>query len=247
VKKAAKAKSADPVKRLHEAIGKFLNFRVALGEQDYISAMRLVDTVDELTSSLEVAADAIRPLRDIRQELLAHVQEQKLSYAREFENELDLRALSHTGSWPHYVIATVFRVSVDTRKDVVRINDDRRKLVGPGRLAHEIALLAEKVENTVQIDVFWDALSAAYEGLVRDGQSGYADARALHAAIAPVLKTRGKYTLSQFGIDLFRVDRDRAGLLELSPAQNASGGVYVPSGSGGSFVSALRLTGDAKS
>lgn len=245
--KAARVKTTDPLKRLHEAVGKFSNFRVALESQDYISAMRLIGAVDELFFALEVAAEAVGPMRDIRERLLSDVKAQKLSYAREFEDALNLRGLSHTGAWPDYVVATVFRVSIDTRKDVVRVNDDRKKLVGPAKLVDELVAQAEKIENLVQVDVFWEALRAAYDEAVRDGESGYVDARVLYAAILLRIKMKGKYSISQFGIDLYRVDRDRAGLLELSPAQNATGGVYVPSSFGGGFVSALRLSDYVKS
>jgi hypothetical protein len=229
-----------PFLRLKDLLGRVAQLNAALEAKDYLAARRLLSSIAIVGPALEEAIGAVEALTSVADTVEAAATEQRLTYGSSLEAAIIESGLRYEGSWPEYVIGTVCRVSIDMKREVVTINGERHKLSAPPATAAIIAAFVQDAERGLSVQELREWLLAAFESLA-ENRSDHVDVRALHEAVASQQKGRRKYTPGRFGIDLYRLMRQEPGLLQCSPAQSASGGIYIPSSDGGNFISAIRL------
>lgn len=241
--KKSPQRNESTLSRLREALATFAQLQSALQTEDYVTAGRLVEVIDNLSDLLEKAKDEYIRIRPDRSSIEAKRAEQRTSYADILEETLRNRSVPVTGKWPQYTVGVIFRVEVNLRDDTVKVNDDIKNLVSPGRLADDLIESLAEIERSIPIELFEDALRSAYTEKASTANGGYVDIHALYESVAGVLKRKVRsYTATRFGIDIYRLSRMRRDGIDLSPSQSAAGGLYIPSDSGGNFASALKWT-----
>ena len=184
----------------------------------------------------------------------SHVQEaanrSKLHYHETLERVLDESGLRRNGQWPSYVIEDVVRLELNLERYEALIDGKGAGSLEPTRLVERIKTrLSELFDESLDVVAFLGSLQRAQEKVATDqGQAptDYIDIRKVYGVIRSGGE-RGRYSEDKFGADVYRLFckgrlQTRDGLtLELSPAQSASGGIYIPAPSGGNYIAALRF------
>lgn len=178
----------------------------------------------------------------------------RLVFHEELERLLDDAALPRIGRWPSYTVADVVRLHVDLERGEATVNGKALGTVEPARIVEQVTTrLAELLERPFNPADFLSLLEAAHKRTaVAQGRSfgEYVDIREVFDIVRALMKRSGRdrrYSEAKFGADLYRLGSDGRpttadGLtLELSPAQNAAGGLYIPAKGGGNYIAALRF------
>ncbi|MDE2778191.1 MAG: hypothetical protein OXI91_00740 [Chloroflexota bacterium] len=186
--------------------------------------------------------------------LQSHIQEaanwSRLHYHDTLERVLDESGLRRNGQWPSYVIEDVVRLELNLERYEALIDGKGAGSLEPTRIVDRIkARLNELFDKSLDVVVFLGSLQSAQEKVAADqGQSptDYVDIRKVYG----VLRSQrgiGQYSEDKFGANVYRLflegrPKTTDGMtLELSPAQSASGGIYIPSPGGGNYIAALRF------
>jgi hypothetical protein len=206
-----------------------------------------------LTEALAKTAEQIREY-PLEGQVRDAARRARLGYHEALERLLDDSDLPCSGQWPSYTIADVLRLQVDLERGEATLNGKALGTVEPTRIVeHVTARLAELLDRPFDAADFLSLLRAAHEQTAAaQGRSfgEYVDIREVFAAVRAMMEQSGRdrrYSEAKFGADLYRLYRDGRpttpeGLtLELSPAQNAAGGLYIPARGGGNYIAALRF------
>jgi hypothetical protein len=174
----------------------------------------------------------------------------RIRYQDLLEAALRSHQLSHTGRWPAYVIADIARLDIRLEKFEATIDGKKCASIEPEAIAQ---LLADRVSSLWRTDfdpmLFRSHLLSAFEDLRKQSSApgGYVDIRDLFLAVKAKYDTdKRAYLEAHFGVDLFRLSvheqtSTSGASLELSPAQDARGGLFVPGRDGGNYIAALRF------
>lgn len=174
----------------------------------------------------------------------------RLHYHETLERELDASALRWDGQWPTYVIEDVVRLELNLERYEALIDGKGAGSLEPTRLVDSIrARLNELFDDSLDVMAFLACLQSAQGKVAEDqGQTprDYVDIRRVYS----IIRSQGgrrRYSEDKFGADVYRLlfegrPKTSDGMtLELSPAQSASGGIYIPSRGGGNYIAALRF------
>ena len=186
--------------------------------------------------------------------LQSHIQEaanwSRLHYHETLERALDESGIRRNGQWPSYVIEDVVRLELNLERYEALIDGKGAGSLEPTRLVDRIkARLNELFDESLDLVAFLGSLQSAQGKVAADqGQSptDYVDIRKVFGVIRS-RGERGRYSEDKFGADVYRLfcqgrPKTPDGLtLELSPAQSASGGIYIPAPGGGNYIAALRF------
>lgn len=212
--------------------------QVAKGVAEIVAARKAlancIALLDE--SNFEQRAEAIRDLAgDLR-----------LSYPTILREALQSEGHSVDGEWPSWVVDHAFRLRIDLQKVVGTLNADRLSDLSVSTILGKVRQFDEALKSVEVRQKNFEGIILAYEDAVKVmglARGDYVDIRSIFDRRVGALRG-GSQSQSDFGIELFAAmsHYDAQGRrIEFSPAQNASGGYFVPDRSGGNFVAALRL------
>lgn len=178
----------------------------------------------------------------------------RLYYREELERELDRAGIARAGQWPTYVLGNLVHLSLDLDRGVATL--DRKKLptLEPGKITELVRTgLAKLLERSFTPEEFLSLLRAAYDQVTRQAGRALGDYAAIQdvlQSLSTTLKESGgdlRYSEAKLAADLWKVMRERRAMtedgmiLDLSPAQDAAQGIFVPDQSGGNYMAALRF------
>jgi hypothetical protein len=171
-----------------------------------------------------------------------------------YEANLREAELTWSGDWPAYVVVNVVRLTIDLIRSDASVDGKSLGTIEPTRVVPAVKQrVTELIDRPFDRAEFRQLLTDVYAaeasrqgnafGTFVDIQSVYARIKS-HFAQTTIEK---QYTEAKFAVDLFRlrqaemVGATARPALQLSPAQDASGGLYVPTGAGGNYIAALRF------
>ncbi len=237
---------------MKEHLDRYIKLLSIAADGRYFDAVQSIQRTGNPTESLLdslVAARTEVEAFPLETSLRGSVQECRLYYREILERQLDRKGLGRSGQWPSYVIEDVIRLQVNLERDDALIDGKKVGTIEPVRVVDRIrARLDELFDESFEAPVFLDTLRLAHGEIAHDQSLSigeYVDIRKIYGKIRSQME-KGRYSEAKFGADLYRLGLDGRpktsdGLvLELSPAQNASGGLYVPARGGGNYIAALR-------
>lgn len=244
------AKEAAALKRLVDLYAKAA---AAAAEGHYLDAGQVLRRNGDLSRRLG------RALRDAAKTLpeagLENIVQEREALARrrlksDFEAGLEQAGLSWFGEWPTYVIESVVRLTIDLLRGDATLDGKSLGTIEPTRVVPAAKQRSvELIDRAFDPDEFRRVLQEAYttEASRRGTAFGaFVAVQPLYLRVRQRFMDMGadkQYSEAKFAVDLYRLRQaDIIGsALHLSPAQDASGGLYVPSGSGGNYIAALRF------
>jgi hypothetical protein len=245
------------LEELKKDVDRYMRIAAAAEDGRHLDAAqglrRAPNLSSRLVQALTTAAGAVQAL-PLESNVRDAARRARLHYRETLERHLDEAALARSGQWPSYVIADVLRLQFDLERGEVALNAKGLETLDPARVVEHIkARLAELFDKSLDASEFLSLLKAAHDQVTAAhgrGMGDYANIREVFAAVRTAIEGSGRdrrYTEAKFGADLYRLQRDGRAttpdglLLELSPAQNAAGGLYVPAKGGGNYIAALRF------
>lgn len=247
---------------LKKELDRYLRLASLSADGRHLDAAQALQRTPDLTASLLKSLTAATrivqnfPLDSNIREAAKHA---RLHYHETLERYLDQTALQRRGQWPSYVIADILRLQINIERNEALIDGKKAGTLEPTRLVDSIRdRLEELLEESFDTISFLSLLRGAHEQVTAvHGRSvgDYADIRDIYDVIRAQKEGPGssKYSETKFGADFYRLysegrPRTSDGLvLELSPAQNAAGGLYIPARDGGNYIAALRFVGGPSS
>jgi hypothetical protein len=243
---------------LKKEMDRYLRVAAAGAEERYLDAAQVMKRAPNITQrlleSLAASTSAVQafPLESNVRDAAKRV---RLYYHETLERCFYQAALKHSGQWPSYVVGDVVRLHVDLEHGDAIIDGKRAGTLEPVRLGELLKVrLGELLEKSFDASAFLSRLRGAHEQVAAaQGRpiGDYTDIRQVFTALRAEMEPRGRsrYSEAKFGADLYRLCREGRpktsdGLvLELSPAQDAAGGLYIPAQGGGNYIAALRFVG----
>ncbi len=218
------------------------------------SVMREKDLSSKVIRSLTQAATVIEKA-GLEARVVEESQTARLSYRHSLEELLGASCLNFKSEWPILIIGDLVRLEVDTDHGKAIVDGKPCTSMEPSHLVERVKLrISELLDRPFDAKQFAQALKEFYSELVSaQGLSfgEYVDIRQVFAKLRSSMKASGfdrRYSEHKFGADLFRLFADASPVtgegmrIELSPAQSAMGGIYVPGQGGGNYIAAIRLT-----
>ena len=238
-----------------EQMDRYIKLMSIAADGRYFDAVQALQRTGNPTSALLDSLVAVRTAVEtfpLEWSFRESVQQSRLYYREILERQLDQDNLGRSGQWPSYVIEDIIRLQVNLEQDEALIDGKRVGTIEPSRVVGRVRTrLDELFDESFEAPVFMDALRTAQKEIATDqslSAGDYVDIRKVYGKIRSQVES-GRYSEAKFGADLYRLGRDGRpktsdGLvLELSPAQNASGGLYIPARGGGNYIAALRFVG----
>jgi len=225
--------------------GRLLDAGYAVTREKDLSS-KVIRSLIEATSAIEKAG--------LEAKIMEESQTARLSYRSSVEELLGASSLEIKGEWPSYLIADLIRLEIDTERGNVTVNGKACISMEPSHLVETVkARISELLDRPFVAAQFLQTLKESYLELISaQGLSfgDYVDIRQVFAKVRVTMKTSGfdrRYSELKFGADLFQLFinissvTDEVMKIELSPAQNAMGGLYIPGQGGGNYIAAIRL------
>ena len=238
---------------LKKQLDRYSRFTSLAVEGRYLDAQQVLsktgNPVPKFLESLTATKSAVESFP-----VQSHVQEaanrSKLHYHETLEGVLDESGLRRNGQWPSYVIEDVVRLELNLERYEALIDGKGAGSLEPTRLVDRIKTrLNELFDESLDVVAFLGSLQSAQEKVAIDqGQTStdYVDIRKVYGVIRS-RGERGRYSEDKFGADVYRLfcegppETPEGQTLELSPAQSASGGIYIPAPRGGNYIAAYVL------
>ena len=185
--------------------------------------------------------------------LSAVVKERSLAYRELLEEAFKKENVVFVGEWPTYIAGDIVRLEVRLEQLDALLDGKRANTIEPERLAHTVRLRIDALlKSGFHPPEFAGALSKAYDNVVQkcNAPGGYVGIRDVYELVKGEFgKSKVRYGEHQFAVDLYKVLAavDSGQVIELSPAQDATGGIYVPGRQGsGNYIAALRIQRDGR-
>jgi len=245
------------LERLQKGLNQYMKALVAEMEGRHFDANGVLATAQGLSQRL--AADLSTAAADVESTQLEEQVEKalrsaRLYYREELERELDLAGVARAGQWPTYVLGNLLHLSLDLDGGVATLDRKKVPTLEPGKIAELVrAGLAKLLERSFSSGEFLSLLRSAYDHVTRQAGRALGD----YAAIQDVLQCLGstlkesggdlQYSEAKLAADLWKLMQERrvmtedGRILDLSPAQDAARGIFVPDQSGGNYMAALRF------
>jgi len=227
------------------ADGYFLDAKKHLGKEKSLTP--------KLVSALAKLSDAVNT-QTLETVVLDRARSEQLHYRENLEERLAAANIKFTGEFPDYTVAEIIRLQIDLQKGNSHLDGKRLGTLEPVRV---VGQLSERISELLDRDFdggdFLRALISAYDETLSAqgrGYGEYADVRTIGKAVGDKLKQANQdanYSEKKFAVDLYRLcvsgrpATPEGATLEFSPAQSASGGLYVPAKTGGNYIAALRF------
>ena len=216
-----------------------------------------MDAYAQLRRSRRLVEDVIKdctqaPTRlngaELLESLSAVVKERSLSYRVLLEQALKKENVEFIGEWPAYIADDIVRLEVRLEQLDALVDGKRANTIEPERLAHAVRVRVDGLlKSGFEPSEFVSVLARAYDDLAQKGNSpgGYIGIRDVFELLnREVSKPKSPYSEQQFAVDVYRVlSTVQSGrVIELSPAQDAAGGLYIPGRkASGNYIAAMRI------
>lgn len=191
------------------------------------------------------------PLESNLQEV---VKKLRLHYHEDLENEFNKFSIRRSGQWPSYVLGDVLRLRIDLQRGVATLENKKLGTLEPSLIVEQVkSKLDELFSRPFNASEYLLLLRSASEKITSaQGREPdeYIDIRDVFAFVRTHMKQYGhdrRYNETKFQADIYRLLRDRRPItedgfeLELSPAQNATGGMYIQTTDTGNYIAAIRF------
>ncbi len=242
--------------QMRNGLDKYLKILKAITEERYLDAEQLLGRNKSLSAKLSKSvADSVALISqfDLGTAVASQAASSRLYYRDTFERLLNKLALQWNGTWPTYTVGDLVRVEFDLGSHRALLDGKRLTSLEPHVVAQQISrrisLLLERSRVPREFLRLVRETYDAYIASLGEVPGTYADIREILKRVKQALKTRSdkRYAEDQFSTDLYRVIQQGAptcedgAILQLSPAQDAAGGIYVPAPGGGNYIAALRF------
>jgi hypothetical protein len=164
------------------------------------------------------------------------------------EQALKKEMVEIIGEWPTYIAGDIVRLEVRLGQLDAKLDGKRAKTIEPEGLAHAVRIRIDALlKNGFEPSEFAVMLAKAYDELVQKCNSpgGYVGIRDVFELLkSKVVRPKGPYSEQQFAVDVYRVlaEIHSGRVIELSPAQDAAGGLYIPGRkASGNYIAAMRI------
>lgn len=240
-----------------EKIDYYLRLMKAISLGHYYDAYQLLkrspDISLKLAELLSKSAIEMRslPLESNLQEVVKRL---RLHYHEDLENEFDKLSIRRSGQWPSYVLGDVLRLRIDLQRGVATLENKKLGTLEPSLIVEQVkSKLDELFSRPFNASEYLLLLRSASRKIAStQGRESdeYIDIRDVFAFVRTHMKQYGhvrRYNETKFQADIYRLLRDRRPItedgfeLELSPAQNATGGMYIQTTDTGNYIAAIRF------
>jgi hypothetical protein len=185
---------------------------------------------------------------ELLESLSTVVKERTLSYRVLLEEALKKEKIEFIGEWPTYIADDIVRLEVRLGQLDALVDGKRANTIEPERLGHAVrARIDGLLKSGFEPPEFVSMLARAYDDLAQKGNSpgGYVGIRDVFELLKrEVVNPKSPYSEQQFAVDVYRVlSTVQSGrVIELSPAQDAAGGLYIPGRkASGNYIAAMRI------
>ena len=221
----------------------------SLVNSDYLSAEKYLERFEKVRERLRTLEVALghTDFGAIHALVSERARAQRIGYEVELVEEFKKLGVSIAGSWPRFVVGGLFRLEIDLRNVSVSVDGVKIPEKQPEAVAKRLKGRLDAANKDTDVAMLFDGLEQAYSKAQLDQDDvpgGYVDVRLVYRLVRAARPKRPTYTTSQFGMDIYRIKAfggAEASRIELSPAQNASTGLYVPSLGGGNYIAAIRI------
>jgi hypothetical protein len=235
-----------------KTLGEFLDAASASRYLDADAILRakrdLLQTAKEASNRVVTAIDGFTVEPTIRSEARAA----RLHYKENLESALSDAGIPFRGQWPAYTIAEIVQILAEPEKDRVTMDGKRLDSIEVLPVIERIQTkMKELLERPFDVGLFIGVLEEAYREACAAGAhtfGQYVDIKRIANSVRDKMKSRNidsRYNDAKFAVDVYRLQTGTPSLasvrIELSPAQNASGSIYIPSAGSGNYIAALRL------
>jgi len=244
---------ASVIGKLSKVAASARSLAIAVRSRDIISIDRTLSGLAKETSSLTecIAYLESQELREVESAISAAASEFRVTYASTLIALLRQAGLALSGEWPVLIINDVVRLQVDVRAGSAAINSRRLNDLRPQAVADAIARVLRELDAGADSAEFLGTFVDSYYAVIgmrnlADGD--YVDLRAVCERVRSTYGRGSRYDHYRFGVDLYSALKawSRSDIsLDLSPAQNASRGLFVPGPHGGNFIGAVRILRNA--
>lgn len=242
--------------QIRSGLDKYLKILKAITEERYLDAEQLLGRNKNLPVKLsKEITDSVALISqfDIRTAVASRAASSRLYYREAFERSLNKPGLHWSGTWPTYTVGDLVRVEFDLGSHKALIDGTRATSLEPDFIAQQISRRISRLLDRSRVhQEFLRLLRETYDAQIAslgEVHGTYADIRETFKKLKQALKARSnkRYDEDQFSVDLYRVIQqgppicEDGAMLQLSPAQDAAGGIYVPASGGGNYIAALRF------
>ena len=242
--------------QIRNGLDKYLKILKALTEERYLDAEQLLGRNKSLPTKLAKGiTDSVALISqfDIGTAVASHAASSRLYYRDAFERSLNKLGLHWSGTWPSYNVGDLVRVEFDLGSHTALLDGKRPTSLEPHLIAQQISRrISHLLDRSRNPREFLRLVRETYDAQIAslgEVPGTYADIREILKKLKQALKSRGdkRYAEGQFSADLYRVIQqgspicEDGAILQLSPAQDAAGGIYVPAPEGGNYIAALRF------
>lgn len=216
---------------------------------DYLSAEKYLERFEKVREKLRNVETALEQIDfgAIHAQVSVRAKEQRIGYEIVLVEELKKLGISVNGSWPMFIVGGLLRLAIDLRNVSVSVDGAKIQEKLPEAVAKHLKGRLDAANKGTDVATLFDDLEQVYLKAQRDQDDvpgGYLDIRLVYKLVRAAKPKRPTYTTTQFAIDIYRIKTfggAEASRIELSPAQNASTGLYVPSVGGGNYIAAIRI------
>lgn len=249
---------AQQVTALKRQLDLYVKAATAAADGHYLDAEQLLRKSSNVSRALKRAlrdADTSVGAVELESIIFERSNEARRQLRTNYELEMQQAQLAWSGEWPSYIVQGVVRVSVDVIRGDSTVDGRALGTIEPGRVVpivrNRVSELLDREFDPVE---FGRLLADCYAAEVAQQGTAFGTFVGIQAVYS---RLRGyfahasdkQYNEAKFAVDLFRLREAElpdapAGrrLLQLSPAQDASGGLYIPTRSGGNYIASLRFT-----
>jgi hypothetical protein len=185
---------------------------------------------------------------ELLESLSVVVKERSLVYRDLLEEALKKEKVEVIGEWPIYIADDIVRLEVRLEQLDAVLDGKRANTIEPERLARAVRVRIDGLlKSGFDPSEFAAMLAKAYDDLVQKCNSpgGYVGIRDVFELLkSQIVKPKAPYSEQQFAVDVYKVlDEVQSGrVIELSPAQDAAGGLYIPGRkASGNYIAAMRI------
>lgn len=218
----------------------------AIELDEYLKARDFGKKLVQLEKVLADSHKSIKRLdiKNLERVVAENAEDQRLSFESDIITELRGRSMDVSGHWPELLVNQALQLKINLNAAYATINGSKVRYFSVKRIAECVEEAWQQAEKSTDLSNFIDIVTKSYEQIATREDSdpnGYVDIRLIYDAVSS--KRPKTYDTTAFGIECYRTmfATQNGPAIELSPAQSASGGIFIPSPGGGNYIAALRI------